>query len=168
MSDDGYSGVLGALPYAAGVTDSWLFRAYVVAATAIMGLVALLVALALLQLVAGTAGTPGGTLTFERAVFVLFGLAAIAPLLAPILVVARRHRLGIDTGQGVDRIFGLVGALAILSLWLGLVVTAPDPLEPPGGPVVGLLNALPDALGVVVPIGVVALEYALVRWTRPA
>lgn len=166
-TDDAYGGVFGAFPFALRASDSLLFRSYVVVGGLAILFTSLLVVMGLVQLMGRTAAVAGGTFTFSRAFFVLVGLLAVAPMLAPVLLVARRRRRGTVASARHDAAFGLLGYLAVLSLYLGLVVSAPDPLEPDGGGVVGLLNALPDAAGGALPAATVVLLYAVVRATRP-
>lgn len=161
-----YGGVVGAFPYAFRASDSWLFRSYVL----VGGLVGLLVvALAALALPGWIAATlrQSAVVTLSRAVLVLAAAAVLAPLLAPVVLVARRHRRGDPVDPRYDGLLGLAGHLLVLSLWLLLVITAPPgSREAPAGalaPVVSALYSLPRAAGVLPPLLSVGLIYLLHR-----
>jgi hypothetical protein len=89
--------------------------------------------------------------------------------MAPVLLVARRHR---RTGSSLayDRALAAGGYLFLFSLYLALVVTAPPGLRdsPPAvlAPVVGVLYALPPAAGVVPPLVAIGVGYLLHRRYR--
>lgn len=160
--DRSYGGVLGAFPFAARASDSTLFRSYV----ALGGLVALLVTLlfvtGLVVLLGATVGASGGTFSFSRAFFVVVGLAVVAPILAPVLFVARRHRRG-EGDRRFDATLGALGYAFVGSLYVGLVVSAPPAHQTPVSgaiaPVVTLLYSLPQAAGIAPPLAV-----ALATW----
>lgn len=164
-----YGGYLGAFPYAARSSSSWLFRSYVVVAGLLVTLVTVVVAASVVKLVGETAAVRGGRFTLSRALFVLVGLFAVAPLSAPVLLVARRHRRR-GSGPAYDRAMALSGYLFALSLYLGLVASVPPAQqETPSGavaPVVTALYDLPAVAGLVFPLagalGVVAV-HRLVR-----
>jgi len=152
---DGYGGVFGAYPYAFRRSRSWLFRAYAV----LGGLLALALAfgfgLALVVQVAQTLGGPGGTFTFSRALFILVGLLVVAPVMAPVLFVARHHRrVGEDTRY--DRLLAGSGFLFVFTVYLAVLATTPaDQQEPPPAavaPVVEFLYALPWWAGLLFPV----------------
>ena len=164
--DDAYGGVVGAFPYAYRATGSRLFRTYVVAGGLVTGVVVVLFALAVVTLIGATAQATGGTFTFSRAFFVVVMLLVVAPLVAPVLAVARRHRRGGSTVR-YDRALAAAGYLFVFSLYVGLVVSAPASLtEGPTGPlapVVAWLYSLPRAAGVVPPVLAAAAVYAVHR-----
>jgi len=178
--DDAYGGLFGAFPYAFRTSPSTLFRSYVVLGGLAAFLVALLFGLGLVALFGRTFGVPGGAFTFVRAFFVLVGLFAVAPLLAPVLLVARRHRRSSgpvvapdEPGRGdppparYDAAMALAGYLVALSLYVGAVVTAPENLrDPPTGslaPVVRTLYALPSLAGLLPPVLASAVLVAVHR-----
>jgi uncharacterized membrane protein YuzA (DUF378 family) len=163
----GYRGLPGAFPYALRRSDSWLFRSYAVVGGVAAALVALLVALGLVVLLAATASARGGTLTLSRSFYVLVGLAVVAPLVAPVLLAARRHRRG-DGDAGYDAAVGAAGYLVLGSLYVGLVATVPESqqADPAGAlaPLVRALYDLPPASGAVPPAvatGLLALVHRL-------
>jgi uncharacterized membrane protein YuzA (DUF378 family) len=168
-ADTSYDGVLGTYPYAFRRSPSRLLRSYAVLGGVATALVGLVFVSALVQLVANTTGTPGGTFTFVRAFYIVLGLAVVFPLMAPVLLVARRHR---RTGSSLayDRALAAGGYLFLLSLYLSLVVAAPPGLRetPPAvvGPLVEFLYALPPLAGVVPPLVAVAVGYLLHRRYR--
>ena len=158
-----YGGVLGAFPYAFRASDSVLFRLYVLVGGVFALLAVLVFGAALVVQVANTLGGPGGTFTFSRTLFVLLGLFVVAPLVAPILLVARRHRrAGSDTRY--DALLAAAGVLFVVSLYLGLVASIPpefaldDEVQvrpPPSGPfapLVELLYAIPSVGAPAVPL----------------
>lgn len=167
--DDAYRGLPGAFVYAARTSESRLFRTYVAVAALLTLFVSLLFGLGVLQLVVGVAGG-SGVFNLSRGFYVLVGLAVLAPVLAPVLLVARRHRRGTgsaEEGRRYDRAMGLAGYLVVASLYVGLVTTVPPAQqEPVAGvlaPVVEALYALPAAAGVAPPLAAVAVLVALHR-----
>lgn len=168
-TDDGYSGVLGTYPYSFRQSDSRLFRSYVVLGGVVTALIATVFVFALVQLVARTVGTVGGTFSFVRAFYIVVGMLVVVPLMAPVLLVARRHRRTSST-LVYDRALAASGYLFIVSLYLVLVITAPPELrETPTGafaPVVEALYGLPPVAAVVPPLLAVAFGYALHRRLR--
>ena len=157
---DSYRGVFGAIPYAIRNTDSWTMRLYGVIGAVTAGLIALVVTLALVVWMGETVGVQSGTFLFSRSLYVLAGFAAVAPLLAPLLFVARRHRRGDPVKPGYDRTLAYAGFLFLGSLYLGLVISAPAELrDPTGSAVVNALYALPQLSGVVPPVAAAALVF---------
>jgi hypothetical protein len=163
---DGYRGVFGAVPFAFRRSDSWLFRSYVLVSTLAALGISLLVIAGLVFLIGRTAAATGGSLTISRAFYVVVGLFLVAPVVAPTLLVARRHRRGLATARRYDATLAVAGYLFLVSLYVGLVVTVPpaqqQPLSGPLAPVVAMLYALPAAYGLVPPL-VAASLIALVH-----
>ncbi|ELZ96491.1 hypothetical protein C440_05068 [Haloferax mucosum ATCC BAA-1512] len=133
MADD-YGGVFGAFPYAFRHSESWLFKFYVLVGAAATGIVSLFVVFGLVVLIGATAGVPGGSLTLSRSFYVLVGLFIVAPLVAPILFVARRHR---KTGSDrrYDLALALSGFVFMASVYVGLVASVPPELQTPPRPI---------------------------------
>lgn len=163
-ADDPYGGLPGAFAYALRASGSLLFRSYVVVAALLTLGVALVVGLGVVTLVAGVGGG-SGVLNLSRALYVLVGLAVLAPVVAPVLLVARRHRRGAGAVR-YDRGMGLAGYLVVASLYVGLVTTVPQAHQEPAAgalaPAVEFLYALPPAAGVAPPLvatAVVALVH---------
>ncbi|MFB6097081.1 MAG: hypothetical protein ABEJ74_06800 [Haloferacaceae archaeon] len=162
-----YRGALGAIPYAFRSSDSWLFRSYVVVGGLAAGLIALLIALALVVLFGQTAGFEGGTLTLSRTFYVVFGLFLFAPLIGPMLFVARRHRRAGGSAR-YDRWMALAGYVFLGSLYAGAIASMPASYQqaPTGllAPVIAALYAIPPAFAFVVPlvaaVGILAVHYA--------
>ncbi|MWG33707.1 hypothetical protein [Halomarina oriensis] len=157
-----YSGLFGAFPYAFRTSDSRLFRAYVVVGGLFALLVTLVFALALVTLLGQTAGAGAGTFTFSRSLFILVGLFAVAPLVAPVLFVARQHRR--DAGETrYDLTMAGLGFLFLLSLYVATVISIPPEFvldgetvqrgTPSGlfAPVIAVLYTLPSVTSVVPP-----------------
>jgi hypothetical protein len=163
--DADYGGLLGAIRYAYGVTDSRLMRSYVVAGTLLAALVAVLFVQALVVILGRTVGVTGGTFTFSRAFFVVVALAVIGPLLAPVVSTARRHRHG-TADVRTDSRLAVLGYVFVGALYLALVVSAPpelrEPVDGPLAPIVETLYALPWFAGLVPP-AIVALAMWLVH-----
>ncbi|MFC6837772.1 hypothetical protein [Halomarina ordinaria] len=166
VEDRSYSGLFGAFPYAFRSSRSRLFRLYVFVGGFLAFAVGALFSLALVVLLGGTSGAGAGTFTFVRSLFIVVGLFAVAPLVAPVLFVARHHRHGTDDVR-YDRWFALSGFLFICSLYLGAVITTPpDQQAANAGVLADVLYALPRPLGVVPPLAVATGMYLLHRRLR--
>jgi hypothetical protein len=165
-----YRGVLGAIPYAVRASDSWFFRLYAVVGTLFAAAIGAVVAMALIVWMAETAGIEGGTFAFSRSLFVVVGFAAVAPLLAPTLLVARRHRRGDPVHPLYDQALAAAGSLFLAALYLGLLASVPpEQREPVSGalaPAVEALYALPGASGIAFPVLAAALLVATHRRLR--
>ena len=161
-----YRGVIGAFPYAARASESWLFRSYAVVSVLVGGGLGLLFAFGLVVLVAQTAAVTGGSLTLSRAFYVVVGLCLVLPVVAPTLLVARRHRRGGST-QRYDAALAAAGYLLVVSLYVGLVITVPPAQQaaPTGAfaPVVAALYALPPVAALGPPLAGVAAIVAAHR-----
>jgi hypothetical protein len=174
---DGYRGLFGAFPYAFGRTDSRLFKSYVLVGGFAAAVLSLFVALSLVVLFGQTASVQGGSLTLSRAFYIVVGLFLVAPVLAPILLVARRHRreLAADAGVRYDRFLALAGYVFIFSLYVGLVISIPECFtldgeqvcrgQPTGlfAPVVSVLYALPQLAALLPPALAGALIWVVHR-----
>jgi hypothetical protein len=172
---DSYSGLLTAFPYAFRASDSRLFKSYAVVAAVLGGLFAFLMAGALVVLVGNTTGTTGGSLTLSRTFYVVIGLFVFFPLVAPVLLVARRHRRGTPVRERYDHALAASGYVFALSVYLGVVASMPAAFrvgeemttrpEPTGvfAPVVEALYALPSVLSPLVPLAGALLVYAAHR-----
>lgn len=165
-----YGGLPGAFPFAYRQSDSRLFRSYVVVGgLAALG-VAVLFGLAFVVAVGDTLGAGGGTFTFTRTFVLFVGFLVVVPILAPILLVARRHRRGGSTRR-YDRALAASGYLFVPALYLLLLVTAPPALraEPSGvlAPAVRFLYGLPPVAGVLPPLAAAAITYLVHRRYRP-
>ena len=169
MADD-YGGVLGAFPYAFRASDSSLFRSYVVLGGLLTVAVGLLFVTAVIVVIAGTTGGPGGTLTLSRSFFAVVGLLVVVPLVAPVLFVARRHRREGGSEGVYDAALAAAGYLFVLSLYVGLVVSVPpDQQSTPTGPLAPLiatLYGLPQLAGLAPPLLAAAVELCCHRLLR--
>lgn len=165
-SDDAYGGIIGAFPYAVRASDSLALRAYAIVSALLSVGVALLFGMALVVLIGATAGVAGGSFTFSRAFFVLLGLFVVAPLVAPVLFVARSHRRGAGDAR-YDATLGGLGFLFVASLYVGLVVSTPvDQQESVVGvlaPLIEVLYGLPRFAGLVPPLLVTLLIWRVGR-----
>ncbi|MFB6146499.1 MAG: hypothetical protein ABEJ08_02310 [Halobacteriaceae archaeon] len=170
-ADEGYRGLPGAYPYAARASDSWLFRAYVLIGGAATAFVAVGMTLAVVTILGETVAASGGTFTLLRGFYVLVGLFVVGPLVAPVLVVARRHRrtAGESPAPRYDAAMGAAGFCFLVSTYAGLVASIPARFvldgevvtrTPPEGllaPVVAALYAVPPAASVLFPLAGAAL-----------
>jgi len=158
---DSYRGVFGAIPYAFRATESWTMRAYAALGALTAGFVALVVTLGLVVWMGETVSAQGGTFLFSRSLFVVAGLAAVGPLLAPILFVARRHRRDAPVASDYDRWMGVAGFLFLVALYLAMVISAPADLrDPSGSTVINALYALPQLAGFVPPVAAALAVFA--------
>ena len=161
--DEEYGGLLGAFPYAVRRSDSRLFRAYAVVGGLLAGLLAVFFTVALVVSVASTASLAGGTVTFVRSIYILFGFLVVAPVLAPVLLVARRHRRA-GSDPRYDAALAVAGVVYVVTLYMGGIASMPAEFELDGqvttrpepsgvtGPVVEALYALPAALSWTLPL----------------
>ncbi|MFC7133558.1 MULTISPECIES: hypothetical protein [Salinibaculum] len=167
--DDGYSGVLGTYPYAFRQSESRLLRSYVVLGGLFTLFAGFLFTFAFVTTVAGTLGAAGGTFTFVRSFVLFVGMAVVFPLMAPVILVARRHRRSVST-LAYDRALAASGYLLAASVYLMLVISAPAELrDTPSGataPVVEVLYDLPPVASVVPPLAVILVGYLLHRRYR--
>lgn len=167
--DDAYAGLLGAFRYSVGAARSRLFRSFVVVGGLVALFVTLLFVSGLVTVIARTASTPGGAVTLVRAFYVVVLLFTVAPMLGPVLLVARRLRRGGEAACPPRHqfVFGAAGYVYLLALYVGLVITAPDANEAEAaGGVVAWLNGLPDAWGLVPPVAAALAMVALARVVR--
>ncbi|ADQ66165.1 hypothetical protein GL213_02805 [Halogeometricum borinquense] len=160
----GYNGVFGAFPYAFRQSRSRLFKSYVVCSALAVAFISLFIVIALIVLVGQTAAIQGGQLTLSRAFYIVVGLLVILPAVAPTLVVARRHRRGIESSPRYEVALAIAGYLFLLSLYLGAVASMPETFvldgetvarpAPTGlfAPVISLLYAIPQAFSWSVPL----------------
>jgi heme/copper-type cytochrome/quinol oxidase subunit 4 len=154
MSEE-YSGLVGAFPYAVRRSDSRLFRAYAVLGGLLAAALAVVFALALIRAIAATATLQGGTVTFVRSIFVVFGFLVVAPIVAPVLFVARRHRREGSDGR-YDTAMAVSGVVYVFTVFLGGVASMPpafrSDVSGPAGPFVEALYAVPESLSWVLPL----------------
>jgi len=167
--DAGYSGVLGTYPYTFRRSPSRLMRSYVVLGGLYTLFTAILFTFAFVTTVASTLGAGGGTFTFVRSFVLVVGMLVVVPLMAPVILVARRHRREGSTLQ-YDRVLAASGYLLAASVYLLLLVSAPPELrdEPSGAlaPLVSALYDLPAVAGAVPPLLAIAIGYLLHRTYR--
>ncbi|MES3516467.1 MAG: hypothetical protein PPP58_02265 [Natronomonas sp.] len=162
-SEESYSGIFGAFPYAFRQSESLLFRSYAALGGVFAALLALFFVFALIVVIANTVGGSEGTITFVRSLFVLLGFLVVAPLVAPVLFVARRHR---REGSDVRYDAALAGSgyLFVVTLYLGVIASMPPAFElddetvvrpePDGlfAPIVETLYAVPEVAALVFPL----------------
>ncbi len=178
MADD-YRGLFGAFPYAFRHGDSLVFKLYVILGTLAAAFIGTLFVFSLVVWIAETAGSPGGSLTLSRTFIVVVGLFAAGPLIAPILLVARKHRKQLAYHPRYDTIMALTGLAFLGSIYVAAIISMPECFEldgetvcrdPPSGvfaPIVSILYGLPQ-IGAVAPptimlAGMGAVHYLLSR-----
>jgi hypothetical protein len=151
--DDGettaYRGALGAFPYAFRQSDSWSFRFYWVVATLVALFIVVVFALSLVGIIASTQNQPA-SVTLVRAFVLLVMVAVLLPVIGPVLLVARRHRLELPVDPSYDRGLAVGGMAFIAALYFGLIISAPGRMGP---------DSL-DWLGIVPPV----LAAAAIWW----
>lgn len=161
MSGD-YRGLVGAIRSAIRWSDSYLFRAYVVVSVLVGGFATVLLVLGVVSWLSTPA--PIG----QRALLGVIALLLIVPLLAPVLVVARRHRRGLG-GRRADATVGLAGFGFVLAVYLALLISDPSAhaVTGPLAPAIAAIDALPRNYWVL-PLVLAAAGIALaVRLTGP-
>lgn len=150
-----YGGLLGSFRYSYGASDSRIYKGYVFVSAALGLALTLLFTLALIGVIAATLGA-SETITLVRAFFVLVALLVIAPILAPVLLVARRHRKRLGTGETYDTAVAVGGFLFVGALYLGLVISVPPEYQEPTagglGVLVDILYGIPQSLGLLPPV----------------
>lgn len=159
-----YRGLLGAYVSAFRRSGSFVFRSYVVT-SAVAGVVtALFLALALVSWLGS------GTAFGQQALLGVIGLFVLVPLFAPVLVVASRHRGGVDD-PSADALLGLTGYGFLVAVFLALFISDPNPHDLSGlgplAPAFAAIDALPRAAWPVPLLLSVAVIYLAVRDTRP-
>ncbi len=158
-----YNGLLGSFRYSYRASDSLVYKGYVVVGALLSVLLALLFTFALIRIIATTLGA-SETITLVRSFFVLVGLLVIAPILAPVLLVARRHRKRLGSDTAYDTALAVGGFCFIGALYLGLLISVPADLQEPtaglSGSLVGALSGTPAPTGIVPPL----LSVALILW----
>ena len=160
-----YRGLPSAFPYAFRASESRLFKTYVL----VGGLAALFVVLAftaaLVNLMGDTASAQGGTFTFSRTFFVFLMVLVFAPLVAPILLVARHHRR-VGPNRTYERALAAGGYLFFVGMYVSLAVSVPPALrEESPGALGAFLYSLPTVTAAVPPlVAVVAIYLAHRRY----
>jgi len=164
MADD-YRGLLGAYASAFRRSRSYVFRSYVLTSAVAGALTALLLALALVSWLASP------TAFGQQALLGVIGLFVFVPLFAPVLVVASRHRGGVDD-PSADALLGLAGYSFLVSVFLALFISDPNAHDlsslGPLRPAFAAIDSLPRAAWAVPPLLSVAAIYLAVRYTRSA
>lgn len=161
MSGD-YRGLVGAIRSAIRRSDSFLFRAYALASVLVGGFATVLLVLGVVSWLATPA--PIG----QRALLGVIALLLLVPLLAPVLVVARRHRRGVGDRRA-DAIVGLAGFGFVLAVYLALLISDPNPHAVTGslGPAVAAIDAVPRGYWILPLLLAVAGILTAIRLTRP-
>lgn len=161
--NDEYGGVPGAVPFAFRRSDSYLFKSYAVVGTLAAAFVGLLFVFGVVVSLGQTGGR-GGMLSFSRSFVLLVGVVLVGPLLAPTLLVARRHRRGTDHDRRYDVAMAVGGYLFLIAVYAAAIASMPECFSldgelvcrpPPDGvaaPVVAALYALPQRASPLIPV----------------
>lgn len=160
MTGEGFTStsVLGrAVRYGLVDAESWALRTYAAAGTLFAVFAAVLVVLAVPRWAAETLS--GGPIQRIAVGFLaLVGLLLVAAAFLPLLLVDRRRRAERPQRQLA---FGLAGWGYLVSLYLGLLASAPPEQRssPPEvlAPLVDVLYELPQAAGIAFPVAAVAI-----------
>jgi hypothetical protein len=165
--DEPYGGALGAFPYAIRSSDSWTFRAYAATAAVVAVLLVAVFVLSLVGVVASTANQTA-SVTLVRAFVLLVMLLVVVPSVAPVLLVARRHRLDQPVDSRYDGALAWTGFTYHAALYVGLVASVPPDLQTapsgPLAPLVALLYGLPRLAGHVPPLVAALGIWGVHRW----
>lgn len=174
-----YGGLVTAFPYALRKTDSRLFKLYATAAGLLAALLAFYFAAAVTVAVSNTLGAGGGTFTFVRSFYVFVAFGVVAPVVGPVLFVAREHRRGRGDAR-YDRRMAVLGFVYMLALYVGAVISMPPEFTLDGetvtrpapsgllAPVVSVLYAMPPLSSVLPPAVVGVAMYLLDRRHKTA
>jgi hypothetical protein len=119
----GYRGLPGAFPFAYRSSTSRLFRLYVVVAGLLSAFITVLFTAGVLVRLGKMAGVGGGSLTLSIAFYILVWLLSVAPIIAPVLLVARRHRLD-DQEDRFEPFVAMTGFLYVSGLYVAVVLLA--------------------------------------------
>ncbi len=165
VDENAYRGLPGAIPYAFGRSNSILFKCYVLLGGLVATLLGIFFVLGFINFVAVTADT-SATLAISRAFFVLIALAVVVPLLAPILLVARRHRRGIGDDTQYDRRLALSGFVFMLALYVGMIPTVPPEHQSEAGVITATLYSVPWFVGIAIIGSAAALIWGVHRHQR--
>jgi len=169
-----YGGLLTAFPYAVRESDSRLFTLYATISGLLSVLLAFYFAAAVTVAVSNTLGAGGGTFTFVRSFYVFVAFGVVAPIVGPVLFVAREHRRGRGDPR-YDRRMAVLGFVYMLALYVAAVVSMPAEFtldgetvtrpDPSGlaAPVVAVLYAMPPVSSVLPPALVGVAMYLLDR-----
>lgn len=173
--DRSYRGLLGAFPYAFRRSNSRIFKLYAAVGGLLAAGIAVIFALALVVLIAETAAASDGTISLMRAFFVLVALLVVAPIVAPVLLVARRYRRadgGGATGEDsrYDRRLAVSGFAFVGAVYVALIVSTPPAqqvgTDGAGGAVLGMLYALPAPVGLALPVAAALAIYTVHHRSR--
>jgi hypothetical protein len=174
-----YAGVLTAFPYAFRESESRAFRVYAALSGLFTLLLAFYFAAAVTVAVSNTLGAAGGTFTFSRSFLVFVALAVVAPVVAPVLFVAREHRRGRAT-PAFDARMAALGGVYALAVYAAAIISMPPEFTldgdtvtrpPPSGllaPLIRVLYAMPPLSSVLPPAVVALAMYLLDRRHRSA
>lgn len=166
---DGYRGLPGAFPFAFRRSDSLLFKAYVVLGGLFALLIAIFFTLSVIRVIGETTDT-SATLSLSRTFVALLGILVVLPVLAPILLVARRHRRGTGDDVRYDRRLAASGFLFIFALYVGFVATVPPAyrtdVDGALAPLVETLYGLHWSVGLGIMLAAALLIYQVHRVSR--
>lgn len=162
-----YSGAITAVPYAFRASNSRLCKLYVLIGGLFTLGATVLFGLGIIALLGSVTGASAGVLTFQPALYILVWLFTVSPIIAPVLLVARRHRLGEGTDD-YDRKIALAGFCFLAALYVGALIAAPAGQRGtvnPGlfAPLIRVLYGLPRLAGAGPPLVALLVMVAVHR-----
>jgi hypothetical protein len=164
--EEDYSGLFGAFRYSFRVSDSLVFRLYVLLSFALGVLLAFTFVLALVRWFYLTLGH-SALETTSNAFLGVIALFVLGPLFAPVLFVARRHRRDEGKDATYDTVLALSGVLFLISLYVGIVISVPPQYQSANTGALGrFLYSLPQLSGLLPPIAAALLIFVLHRFLR--
>jgi hypothetical protein len=152
MTADAYGGIIGAFPYAFRQSRSRTFRIYAIIASIVTIVGSLIFGAGVIELLAES-GRTEGTTGFVRGFYLLVGVFALAPLVTPVLLVARRHRRSEGPHRRYDTTMALAGLVYVALLYVGLVASVPPERQQPLHPILLTLGDVELRIDLPVTIG---------------
>ncbi len=164
--EEDYSGLFGAFRYSFRVSDSLVFRLYVLLSFVLGVILAFTFVLALVRWFYLTLGH-SALETTSNAFLGVIALFVLGPLFAPVLFVARRHRRDEGEDAKYDTLLALSGVLFLISLYVGVVISVPSQYQSANAGALGsFLYSLPQLSGLLPPIVAALFIFALHRFLR--
>ena len=167
--DATYRGLPGAFIYSFRMSESRIFKSYVVISALLTGLITIIFTLGLIGVIAGTVGA-SELVTLVRSFFILVGVLVVIPIIAPVILVARRLRLSDNRTADYDAAMAFGGYAFIVSLYIGLLLSVPpeqqEPVTGVTGAVVSVAYALPQLTGLIPPLICAVMIYLIHRRYR--
>ena len=155
QGDAAYRGLPGAFIYSFRMSESRVYKSYVVISAILTCLITILFTLGLIGIIAGTIGA-SELVTLVRSFFILVGVLVVFPIIAPVILVARRLRLSEKRSSDYDAAMAFGGYAFIISLYVGLLLPVPPEQQEPVvgvmGAIISIAYSLPQISGFVPPL----------------